>query len=84
MRAIELRHAGRSVWAGRLKLRRGANVAAVALANKNAQVLWALLRRGERYRPRGRFSPASPKLVEGTAGGKRLLLTSVAQAVAES
>lgn len=30
---------------------RGPNVAAVALANHNARVLWALLSRGERYRP---------------------------------
>ena len=35
-----------------LKARRGPNVAAVALANRNARVLWALLRRGEDYRPR--------------------------------
>ena len=30
--------------------RRGANIAAVALANKNARVLWALLARNEDYR----------------------------------
>jgi hypothetical protein len=30
--------------------RRGANIAAVALANKNARVLWALLARDEDYR----------------------------------
>ena len=39
------------IWATRLKLRRGANVAAVALANKNARLLWALLSRGQSYRP---------------------------------
>lgn len=50
MRTIERRRAARSVWAARLKLRRGVNVAAVALANKNARVLWALLTRGENYR----------------------------------
>jgi transposase len=33
-----------------LKDRRGANIAAVALANKNARVLWALLARDEDYR----------------------------------
>ena len=38
----------RSVWAGRLKLRRGTNIATVALANKNARVIWALLTRGEK------------------------------------
>jgi transposase len=31
MRTIERRHTARAVWAGRLKLRRGSNVAAVAL-----------------------------------------------------
>jgi transposase len=51
MRTIERRHTARGVWAGRLKLRRGSNVAAVALANKNARVRWALLTKGETYRP---------------------------------
>ncbi len=46
MRTIERRRTVRGVWAGRLKLRRGSNVAAVALAYKNARVLWALLTRG--------------------------------------
>ena len=41
----------RSVWASRLRLRRGTNVAAVALASKNARIIWALLTRGENYRP---------------------------------
>jgi transposase len=41
----------RSVWASRLRLRRGTNLAAVALASKNARIIWALLRRGESYRP---------------------------------
>ena len=40
----------RSRWIGALKERRGANIAAVALANKNARVLWALLARDEDYR----------------------------------
>jgi transposase len=39
-----------SRWAARVKAARGANVAAVAMANKNARVLWALLSRGDRYR----------------------------------
>lgn len=51
MRTIERRRAARSVWAGRLKLRRGTNVAVVALANKNARLLWAFLTSGERYQP---------------------------------
>jgi transposase len=50
-----LRHAGRkpdsrSRWVVGLRERRGPNIAAVALANKNARVLWALLTRGEEYR----------------------------------
>jgi transposase len=34
----------RSVWASRIKLRRGFNMAAVALVNKNARVIWACSR----------------------------------------
>lgn len=40
----------RSRWINALAARRGANIAAVALANKNARVLWALMARGEEYR----------------------------------
>jgi transposase len=40
----------RSVWIGALRDRRGPNIAAVALANKNARTLWALLTRAEEYR----------------------------------
>jgi len=39
---------GRWLWA--LKCRKGTNVAAVALANKNARVVWALLARDDVYR----------------------------------
>ena len=50
-----LRHASnkcdrRSLWLIALSERRGPNIAAVALANKNARVLWALLARTEDYR----------------------------------
>ena len=38
-----------SCWVNTIKQRRGYNVATVALANKNARVLWALLTRGESY-----------------------------------
>jgi transposase len=48
---IERQRGARALWAARLKLRRGSNVAAVALANKNARLLWALLSRGQNYRP---------------------------------
>lgn len=40
----------RSRWITALADRRGANRAAVALANKNARILWALIARGEEYR----------------------------------
>ncbi|MBT2326820.1 IS110 family transposase [Variovorax paradoxus] len=37
-------------WLGKLLQRRNPNVAAVALANKNARVVWALLARDRQYR----------------------------------
>lgn len=40
----------RSRWIQALVARRGMNKAAVALANKNARIAWALLRSGECYR----------------------------------
>ena len=40
----------RSVWVGALRERRGPNIAAVALADKNARTLWALHTRAEPYR----------------------------------
>jgi transposase len=50
-----LRHASRktdarSRWLIALMRRRGRNVAVVALANKNARILWALMTREEAYR----------------------------------
>ncbi len=41
----------RSRWLSALGARRHGNVAAVALANKNARIAWAVLARGESYRP---------------------------------
>jgi transposase len=52
LRWVERRRDAPGVALTRLKTRRGPNVAAVALANRNARVLWALLTRGEDYRPR--------------------------------
>lgn len=40
----------RSTWLNALKERRGANRAAVAVANKNARIIWAMLSRNEEYR----------------------------------
>jgi transposase len=51
-RVAERKRDPRSTWLSRLKLRGGPNVAAVALANKNARVMWALLARGDSYRVR--------------------------------
>ncbi|MGH8490032.1 MAG: hypothetical protein ACREXS_14490, partial [Gammaproteobacteria bacterium] len=39
-----------SCWAVAIQARRGANVAAVALANKLARIAWAVLARDRRYR----------------------------------
>lgn len=39
----------RSVWLNGLICRRNKNIAAVALANKNARIIWAILSRGEYY-----------------------------------
>lgn len=38
-------------WVQTLVERRGKHIAAVALANKTARIIWALLARGEEYRP---------------------------------
>lgn len=40
----------RSSWVNDLRKRRGHNRATVAVANKNARVIWAVLRSGEQYR----------------------------------
>lgn len=66
---------GYSRWAARIKLERGPNVAAVAMANKNARLLWALLTRGDRYRPdsvidRPVSRPGSPPAVERARAAK--------------
>jgi len=40
----------RSIWVNELRQRRGYNRATVAVANKNARVIWAVLTSGEPYR----------------------------------
>jgi len=42
---------GLSKWLGQLTSRVHRNVAVVALANKLARMAWAVLAKGERYRP---------------------------------
>src|SRR5271168_574834 len=44
-------------WLHELLQRRNANVAAVALANKNARIIWALLAHGREFRPD--YTPAT-------------------------
>jgi transposase len=50
IRRVDGKKDPRSVWLQQLRARRGTQVAAVALANKNARILWALLATGEVYR----------------------------------
>lgn len=68
LRTGERRHDPRSIWANRLKAHRGSRIATIALANKNARVMWALLTRGERYRaaPEHRSPPPSGPTLQGT------------------
>ncbi len=41
----------RSLWIGRMRDRRHPNVVAVALANKNARIVWSVLSNGTEYQP---------------------------------
>lgn len=41
----------RSDWLNKLLCRRNKNIATVALANKNARIIWAILSKGETYQP---------------------------------
>jgi transposase len=50
IRRVDGKKDSRSVWLQQLRARRGTQVAAVALANKNARILWALLATGDVYR----------------------------------
>lgn len=54
-RAVLSRAAGktdaRSQWIARMRERRHPNVVAVALANKNARIIWSLLSKDQEYRP---------------------------------
>jgi transposase len=51
IRHVDRRTDSKSVWAKELKARRHPNVAAVALAAKQARTIWALLAKGTEYRP---------------------------------
>jgi transposase len=51
MRHVDRKTDSKSLWARELKARRHVNVAAVALAAKQARTIWALLAKGTEYRP---------------------------------
>lgn len=53
LRTVDRKADGKSAWARRLKERRHANVAAVALAAKHARIAWALLAKDMEYRVAG-------------------------------
>jgi transposase len=57
IRSRKAKEAGR--WLARLLERRPSKVVAIAWANKTARVIWAMLRRGEPYRPTGVVAPAA-------------------------
>jgi transposase len=48
-----------NTWLGRLLTRRHANIAACALANKSARIVWALLVNGQKYASVSRISAAA-------------------------
>jgi transposase len=52
LRWIDTKHDERSQWLKALMARRGKNRAAVALANKNARIVWALLAHNQEYQSR--------------------------------
>ncbi len=39
-----------SLWINKIKAKSGPNVAAVALANKNVRIVWAMMTKDEEYR----------------------------------
>ena len=51
IRFVEGKQDKTSEWTQRLLARRNKNVAAVALANKNARTVWALLTKESKFRP---------------------------------
>lgn len=51
LRACKEKTDRRSVWVQQVQCRRNTNIATVALANKNARIIWAILSKGESYQP---------------------------------
>jgi transposase len=56
---VSERKVGAETWLKRLMGRRNKNIAAVALANKNARIAWALLRHDRQYAPDYAPAPAT-------------------------
>jgi hypothetical protein len=48
---VDKQSPGLSAWLAQLAARAHTNIVAVALANKIARVVWAVLSKGEDYRP---------------------------------
>jgi len=72
--AARRRTDSRSSWLNRLRETSCSNVAAVALANKNARVAWAMLRYGEDYRThRAHRQSADPTAARSARPAKRTL-----------
>ena len=65
--AARRRTDARGRWLNRLRATTCHNVAAVALANKNARVAWAMLRYGEDYQPRCAHRQAADPTAARTA-----------------
>ena len=70
--AARRRKDARGVWLNRLREAAGHNVAAVALANKNARVAWAMLRYGEDYQPARAHRQAPHRRAHRLASAKML------------
>jgi transposase len=51
LRACKDKTDRRSLWVQQVQCRRNTNIATVALANKNARIIWAILSKGESYQP---------------------------------
>lgn len=49
LRWVDKKNDKTSLWAKNLKERRGHNIAAVALANKNARIIWAIMTKKEAF-----------------------------------
>jgi transposase len=81
-----IRHAERKLdgqaWLSNLIGRRNKNVAAVAMANKNARIVWALLPHGRKLqRLRGRLIGPVDDNAVGNKGNTRQLIPPIAQAI---